>query len=207
MAEMKNLTINDTPFTLPFAPAGYGLGTYGGNATTFNGTIKNGFYSMTGDSVIDKPSEYPNFAYGTLFVKNRFDVMIEQFLAHDGLLARRWSMDGGSTWSPLEWFNPPMLLGVEYRTTERWQGKAVWTQLVSIGQLPNNSTKAVECATFTHLCRRQWLIAASGTYSDGNKESFVTSLTEKSGQVSITTNIDLTGFGYTGTVQLWYTKD
>ena len=39
-------------------------------------------------------------------------------------------------WSPIEWKNPPMTLGVEYRTTERWQEKPVYTKLVSVGQLP-----------------------------------------------------------------------
>jgi hypothetical protein len=32
-----------------------------------------------------------------------------------------------------EWWNPPMALGVEYRTTERWKEKAVWTVLIDCG--------------------------------------------------------------------------
>ena len=48
-------------------------------------------------------------------------------------------------WQPWEWVNPPMFIGVEYRTTERYIGKPVYTMVVSCGALPTASTaKAVE---------------------------------------------------------------
>lgn len=34
-----------------------------------------------------------------------------------------------------EWLNPPMVLGVEYRTTDRYKGKTVYTKLFSCGTL------------------------------------------------------------------------
>lgn len=34
------------------------------------------------------------------------------------------------TTNGVEWINPPMLLDVEYRTTEKWQGKAVYRKMV-----------------------------------------------------------------------------
>lgn len=40
-----------------------------------------------------------------------------------------------------EWINPPMASGVEYRTTERWMGKVVYTKIVSFGSLPNATSK------------------------------------------------------------------
>lgn len=40
------------------------------------------------------------------------------------------SADPSGLWDPLEYVNPPMNLGVEYRTTERYQGKPVYTKLV-----------------------------------------------------------------------------
>ena len=39
-----------------------------------------------------------------------------------------------------EWFNPPMLPGNEYRTTERWNNKIVYTKLVDCGTMTNNGT-------------------------------------------------------------------
>ena len=42
-----------------------------------------------------------------------------------------------------EWINPPMASGVEYRTTERWQGKPVYTKIISFGKLPNAASAYV----------------------------------------------------------------
>lgn len=46
-------------------------------------------------------------------------------------------------WGPIEWGNPPMLIGEEYRTTERYQGKPVYTMLVDFGSFPNSTQKDV----------------------------------------------------------------
>ena len=40
------------------------------------------------------------------------------------------------TWGPWEWVNPPMQLGVEYRTTERYLGKPVYVKVVDCGKFP-----------------------------------------------------------------------
>lgn len=44
-------------------------------------------------------------------------------------------------WLSLEWENPPMNLGTEYRTTERYLGKPVYVKLFDVGELPSNSFK------------------------------------------------------------------
>ena len=44
----------------------------------------------------------------------------------------------------VEWINPPMILGVEYRTTERWNGEPVYTMAINFGALPNSGTRSVE---------------------------------------------------------------
>lgn len=46
-------------------------------------------------------------------------------------------------WQPFEWVNPPMDLGVEYRTTERYLGKPVYVKVVDCGNLPDGTTKEV----------------------------------------------------------------
>lgn len=48
------------------------------------------------------------------------------------------------TWSPWEWINPPTLLGVEYRTVERYNGKPVYAKAVSLGLIENHTSKSVE---------------------------------------------------------------
>ena len=48
------------------------------------------------------------------------------------LVAQRVSYGSGG-WQPWEWLNPPMILGVEYRTTERYQEYPVYYQRISYG--------------------------------------------------------------------------
>ena len=45
--------------------------------------------------------------------------------------------------SNVEWINPPLVLGVEYRTTERYLGKPVYVKAVNFGAGPNAATKTV----------------------------------------------------------------
>lgn len=56
------------------------------------------------------------------------------------IVARR--MMYGSKIGAWEYVNPPMQLGVEYRTTERWQGKPVYVKVVDCGLLADNKEVA-----------------------------------------------------------------
>lgn len=60
----------------------------------------------------------------------------------------------------VEWLNPPMLIGVEYRTTERYNSKPVYCQLVSFGTLSNSGLIYVE------IKGMETLISATGTFSN-----------------------------------------
>lgn len=40
-----------------------------------------------------------------------------------------------------EWINAPMTIGEEYRTTERWNGKAVYSKIIDLGLVPSGQTK------------------------------------------------------------------
>lgn len=60
-----------------------------------------------------------------------------------GLLCRQaFAKSGGVKFAEWEWINPPMRLGVEYRTTERYGGRSVYKKLVALGEVP--STKATK---------------------------------------------------------------
>lgn len=50
----------------------------------------------------------------------------------------------GGVWSQWCWVNPPMHAGVEYRTTELFKGKAVYTKLFSCGTLAVGSTNVID---------------------------------------------------------------
>jgi len=47
-------------------------------------------------------------------------------------------------WRPWEWVNPPLALGVEYRTTERLYGKPVYKKMINVGYV------AVGTQTYEH---------------------------------------------------------
>ncbi len=62
----------------------------------------------------------------------------------DQMALWRVSISGATIATPIrvaevEWANPPMELGVEYRTTKRYNGKPVYTKLIDFGALSNYS--------------------------------------------------------------------
>ena len=59
----------------------------------------------------------------------------------NSVICRRYYVN--SEWSPWEYITPPMQLGVEYRTTERYNSKPVYAKAVNFGALPANSSKSV----------------------------------------------------------------
>ena len=110
-------------------------------------------------------------------------------------------MDSGE-W---ECVNPPMRVGEEYRTTERYMGKAVYTALVELGQLPSRSIKGVE-----HGIECTAVIRVHGQISDGgvipyyaSEESWAEISADKT-RVVVMTGTDLSG--HTGRACLYYTK-
>lgn len=124
------------------APGGFGLGTAAATATDLNQTVLSGWYSCAGSS--NGPSS--NFC-GWLLVSSRTGAggMIRQdawnALAQPDHFAR-YAVDG--VWTPWEYVNPPMQLGVEYRTTERYQQLPIYTKAVNFGAAPNTTSKTVE---------------------------------------------------------------
>lgn len=70
-------------------------------------------------------------------------------------------------WGAWEWVNPPMQLGVEYRTTERYLGKPVYVRLVSCGNAPSNSLKKIDTGLdYTVIDRR--LTPTGNMYASSN---------------------------------------
>ena len=105
-------------------------------------------------------------------------------------IAVRKSIDRatGVVWGEWEWVNPPMQLGVEYRTTERYLGKPVYCKLVDFGALPNNTTKNVSL----NIDNPEYLV---GIWGNSNKNisipsnNFGGSMVDGSNIVAIWTNL------------------
>ena len=54
------------------------------------------------------------------------------------------SSSSPAVWMPFEWEHPPMKIGIEYRTTERYQQLPIYTKAVNFGAAPNATSKTVE---------------------------------------------------------------
>lgn len=118
-----------------------------------------------------------------------------------------WRMlkDNGK-WQPVEWINPPMELGTEYRTTERYFGKPVYVKTVDFGALPNASYKFVGIENGASIIRVSALASngktLSGSIGASQREQVL--CMGSSNSVEIITYADASSL--TATVTAWYTK-
>ena len=128
------------------APAGFGLGTVAVNISDLNDATKNGWYmNGAGGEAVHAPGNVPGWL---VLVCAYADEIVFQtayrYGSDEGLISARRSyhyLFGG--WHPWEWINPPTLLGVEYRTVERYNGKPVYAKAINFGQAPNATHKEV----------------------------------------------------------------
>ena len=135
----KNNPHNVTLAQIGAAPAGYGLGTYGQLLTAdhnLNDSLPTGLYRWGASVPVNAPSP---IGYAVMLHIARTDGDSIQKVWHLGthpsvqISCERYLTDNNGEW---EWVNPPMTLGVEYRTTKRYDGHVVYTQMISCGKGP-----------------------------------------------------------------------
>ena len=122
--------------------------------------------------------------------------------------------------SDTEWHNPPMMLGVEYRTAQRYNSKPVYCKHISLGVLPNNTVKTVTFTSEADTVIRP--ISVTGTYGSSESTqhmnlpsnshnanlSYQVALTcVNYRQVRVVTNFDANPFVGFATVKYWKTTD
>lgn len=127
------------------APGGFGLGEENMEVIDdCNNAVLSGWYA-TDNPTANTPGE--NGEAGVLCTSRRFDKRIyQEFHQINGNTYCRWSavrisygdVSTGLQWGPWEYINPFMMLGVEYRTTERFWGKPVYYKIVDCGKIANN---------------------------------------------------------------------
>ena len=175
------------------APAGYGLGE---TSPYIAKTSESGEYDA---DTIDKTGFFAartntptrNWCYGLHVNRTNnlaFQLVTSEFSEKE--FALRKKIDG--VWQPWEWVNPPMKLGVEYRTTERWSGRPVYKKNIDFGTLPTGTTKAVSIGAENI---RDVAIDLSLSYcrSDYGQNvlpitSYITGVEVVSGSIKLTTN-------------------
>lgn len=98
-----------------------------------------------------------------------------------------------------EWVNPPMIIGIEYRTTERVMGKPVYVKFVDFGPGANNTEKSVE-----HGASNAIVINYGGYAKRGNGELSVPWKTNSTLSASDTVIVMTSNANYSGyNVYVW----
>ena len=119
------------------APAGYGLGTTSVGldmGANLNNVVKNGFYRYMNGPELPKNAPTEDPAQLTVYAfSDKYVVQEVTPIGTGGYKLRRVCNNG--TWQPWEWVIAPMVPGVEYRTTERFNNAAVYRKIDSAGNL------------------------------------------------------------------------
>lgn len=146
------------------APAGFGLGEVTAkDLSDANRAVESGYYQCS------QNVPAPGWWYVHCISQNNesktqyaFSVEAASGITR-GTVCKRY-MNAG-TWGEWEYINPPMRLGVEYRTTERYLGKPVYVKLVNCGILPIGVLTYAHGIQNIQYCVRYNCVASNSTIS------------------------------------------
>jgi hypothetical protein len=197
------------------APAGYGLGVESKlltSADDLNNIKANGWYRWYMDNApANAPVEYAWREFqacrvwtldGGVCLQEIVDMGGNPAVA--GVKIQRVMF--GDIAHPWECENPPMFVGVEYRTTERYNGKSVWTVNANLGTCPVGETPVETSFSATGIVR--WDFSEAIFESERNDKYIRTARANvANGKVRVTViKGSMVGEG-TEYCQVWYTKD
>lgn len=100
--------------------------------------IENGWYWLKENAQGCPVNGAPLFASGAKDCIRQY-----AFDSQSGSALRRHTVDGGATWNPWEWENPPVADGTEYRTALRHNGKPVYVKRIAIENAPDSTTEVL----------------------------------------------------------------
>lgn len=187
------------------APAGYGLGEVKAKYVASPDDITgSGFYRSVAPGVVSGTAWYLCISYS----ENAKTVL--GFNEMSGGLAFMRTMNGG-VWGEWEWVNPPMVPGVEYRTTGRWNGKVVWTVWMFLGAIQAGRTPINTNFSASHVIRHaatKTTNAAPQHYfgDDDDKYGYWVNSNVSYGKISLEAFMGTSNSGDMY-AQVWYTKD
>lgn len=201
-----------TPAQIGAAPAGYGLGKQNEVVITslsaLDNTYLNGWYKFQtfNEESID------GHQLGMLYV-NSSTSSVEQILVpyrKPYRLIRVYHAEDG--WGVWEYENPSMVVGVEYRTTERWWGRAVYTVLCDLGVAANNKAINVDVDIARILRLHAYTSNRIAHHTDSTWMLYV-SIDPSNAVFSIECGEDLATYAAQNPeqenvyAQIWYTKE
>lgn len=116
-------------------------------SVNYNNIITRGIYwvnTWTGTGGSNLPNGQDS---GWMIVYAGADRSVTQiYYSYLGYVLRRTRTET-STFGAWEWDNPPKTTGIEYRLTERWNGKVLYQKSINIASLPNKSIAYVDTRT------------------------------------------------------------
>ena len=165
-----NQRINETNTALQNNdPRRWGIGGVSKELTSsddLNTIFENGLYrwgsSVPQNAPTEWPTSYPAYCMMRVWCYGVGDAIQEISSLNYDFKYTMKRICRNNVWT-IEWDNPPMELGKEYRTTERYLGKPVYVMAVDFGALPNATTKDEENGSATI----KNAISAGGTTSAG----------------------------------------
>ena len=100
-----------------------------------------------------------------------------------------------------------MELSKEYRTTERWKNKAVYTKLVEVGALPASGSKSFPLGIFPSYILSHDLSAERDGFYYSNLTDIKSYVSSYGGEANLNVSNTTDLSAYKGTVKVKYTKD
>lgn len=194
------------------APSGYGLGTGATQSNSPNSVFNGGFYRW------DTDNDQTPFSYASMLVLPRFkdnsavQIAIGHVENNKGVIVVRNVTT--TTVGEWEYLNPPMVVGYEYRTTERHNGKTVYCKLCSCGALVsagNEKRVSLNTEAMTAIVRHSgYVVSGNGACISlpiyGSSNAIGYHIVGNESAAYIVCNGD--GSSYTASyIAVWYTKD
>ena len=198
---------------LQAAPTGFGLGgSAKAGVADCNTLWKNGWYATTATA-----NNRPGWFVGTCLVfcmsRSSSNAIQQAYEIESGNVATRQMVSG--VWSEWECINPPMEIGVEYRTTERWNDLPVYTKLIDCGEIADGKT--IDIVEFDEggtpitipavIRYNAVLLDSSGSnmcpLPDGNARI---SVDNSVGIITLHNDNDYWGSDFSVQARIWYTK-
>lgn len=121
--------------------------------------------------------------------------------------AHRWSIDGGISWSEWEYDNPPMHEGIEYRTTQRWMGRPVYTKLINLGTLSaNKDVPITPCSVTPYVFNIIGSVAGRVAPIGNLGEDWSLWINYNDSVIRVRVGSAMAAVNYTGRAQIWYVE-
>lgn len=118
-----------------FAPSGFGLGELCEVITDWNTAVNNGWYrTTTYNPNNNAPDALAWYGY-TICYSIYLLVQVAYHIDTDTEWKCATRFRRNDVWSPWEYFQYPLTVGTEYRTTERFNNKPVYAKAINMGSL------------------------------------------------------------------------